>query len=104
MKNNKESFVYRVMLNSEWDEFKKKKKFFGNSLDISSGFIHLSTESQVNTTIEKYYNNENSIVIFRINVKDIENKLKWEKSRDNELFPHLYGFIDFFNVKKMNLS
>ena len=83
---------------------KKKKKFFGNSLDISSGFIHLSTESQLNTTIEKYYNNENSIVIFRINVKDIENKLKWEKSRDNQLFPHLYGFIDFFNVKKMNFS
>jgi len=27
MKNNKESFVYRVMLNSEWDEFKKKKSF-----------------------------------------------------------------------------
>ena len=28
MKSEKENFVYRVMLNSEWDEFKKKKKFF----------------------------------------------------------------------------
>jgi len=27
MKNKKESFVYRVMLNNEWDEFKKKKNF-----------------------------------------------------------------------------
>ena len=26
MKSKKENFVYRVMLNSEWDEFKKKKK------------------------------------------------------------------------------
>ena len=25
MKSEKENFVYRVMLNSEWDEFKKKK-------------------------------------------------------------------------------
>ena len=25
MKSKKENFVYRVMLNSEWDEFKKKK-------------------------------------------------------------------------------
>ena len=30
MKSEKENFVYRVMLNSEWDEFKKKK----NSLEI----------------------------------------------------------------------
>ena len=34
MKNKKESFVYRVMLKNEWDEFKKKKKFFGKKLDI----------------------------------------------------------------------
>ena len=54
MKNKKESFVYRVMLNNEWDEFKKKKKFFGNKLDIQSGFIHLSTKSQIKNTIEKY--------------------------------------------------
>ena len=27
MKNKKESFVYRVMLKNEWDEFKKKKNF-----------------------------------------------------------------------------
>ena len=103
MKNNKESFVYRVMLNSEWDEFKKKKKFFGNKLDIQSGFIHLSTKSQIKNTIEKYYKNEDSIIIFKINVKDIAKNLKWEISRNNQLFPHLYGFINFIDVKKTKL-
>ena len=66
-----------------------------NKEDKSINFLEIDLQNP---------NNENSIVIFRINVKDIENKLKWEKSRDNQLFPHLYGFIDFFNVKKMNLS
>ena len=103
MKNNKESFVYRVMLNSEWDEFKKKKKFFGNKLDIQSGFIHLSTKSQIKNTIEKYYKNEDSIIIFKINVKDIAKNLKWEISRNNQLFPHLYGFINFIDVKETKL-
>ena len=103
MKNNKESFVYRVMLNSEWDEFKKKKKFFGNKLDIQSGFIHLSTKSQIKNTIEKYYKNQDSIIIFKINVKDIAKNLKWEISRNNQLFPHLYGFINFIDVKKTKL-
>ena len=103
MKNKKESFVYRVMLNNEWDEFKKKKKFFGKTLDIKSGFIHLSTKSQIKNTIEKYYKNEDSIIIFKINVKDIAKNLKWEISRNNQLFPHLYGFINFIDVKKIKL-
>ena len=103
MKNKKESFVYRVMLNNEWDEFKKKKKIFGNKLDIQSGFIHLSTKSQIKNTIEKYYKNEDSIIIFKINVKDIAKNLKWEISRNNQLFPHLYGFINFIDVKKTKL-
>lgn len=103
MKNKKESFVYRVMLNNEWDEFKKKKKFFGNKLDIQSGFIHLSTKSQIKNTIEKYFKNENSIIIIKINVKDIAKNLKWEISRNNQLFPHLYGFINFIDVKKTKL-
>ena len=104
MKNKKESFVYRVMLNNEWDEFKKKKKFFGNKLDIQSGFIHLSTKSQIKNTIEKYYKNEDSVIIFKINVKDIAKNLKWEISRNNQLFPHLYGFINFIDVKKTKLT
>lgn len=103
MKNKKESFVYRVMLNNEWDEFKKKKKFFGNKFDIQSGFIHLSTKSQIKNTIEKYYKNQDSIIIFKINVKDIAKNLKWEISRNNQLFPHLYGFINFIDVKKTKL-
>ena len=103
MKNKKETFVYRVMLNNEWDEFKKKKKFFGNKLDIQSGFIHLSTKSQIKNTIEKYYKNEDSVIIFKINVKDIAKNLKWEISRNNQLFPHLYGFINFIDVKKTKL-
>ena len=83
---------------------KKKKKFFGNNLDHQSGFIHLSTKSQLKNTIDKYYKNEKSIIIFKVSVKDIEKKLKWELSRDNEIFPHLYGFINFFDVKKIELT
>ena len=82
---------------------KKKKKFFGNKLDIQSGFIHLSTKSQIKNTIEKYYKNEDSVIIFKINVKDIAKNLKWEISRNNQLFPHLYGFINFIDVKKTKL-
>ncbi len=101
MKNKKESYVYRVMLENEWNEFKKKKKFFGNKLDLQSGFIHLSTKEQLTKTIEKYYSHKVRVMVLEFKVKDLEKKLKWEISRDNQLFPHHYGFIDFFNVKRV---
>ena len=38
-------------------------------------------------------------MILKIDLKNIEENLKWEVSRDDQIFPHLYGFIDFVNVK-----
>ena len=101
MKSKKEIYVYRVLLENEWYEFKKKKKFFGNKLDIQSGFIHLSTKAQLNGTIKKHYDETKNLIILKLNVKDFKKKLKWEVSRDNQLFPHLYGFIDYFNVEQI---
>ena len=69
MKSKKEIYVYRVLLENEWYEFKKKKKFFGNKLDIQSGFIHLSTKAQLNGTIKKYYNEKKKIDNFKIKSK-----------------------------------
>ena len=104
MKNKKENYVYRVMLISEWEEFKKKKKFFGNEFDIQSGFIHLSTKAQLKGTIDKYYKELDNIIILKFDVKDLKKKIKWEISRDQKLFPHHYGFIDFINVKNIELT
>ena len=39
---DKKRFIYRVMKKKEWDDFKKKKRFYGNAFDLESGIIHLS--------------------------------------------------------------
>ena len=54
MQIKKETYVYRVMLQNEWNDL-KTKKIFGNKLDLDSGYIHLSTKAQLRKTIEKYY-------------------------------------------------
>ena len=98
MQIKKETYVYRVMLQNEWNEFKTKKKFFGNKLDLDSGYIHLSTKAQLRKTIEKYYYKKNDIVILKIDLKNIE-KILNGKFQETIKFFHLYGFIDFVNVK-----
>ena len=51
--------------------------------------------------LKKYYNETKNLIILKLNVKDFKKKLKWEVSRDNQLFPHLYGFIDYFYVERI---
>ena len=86
----------------EWDDFKKEKKFFGNAFDLESGFIHLSTKSQLKDTINRYFQDQKNIVILQICETRIRENLKWEISRNNQIFPHLYGFLELFDVKKVN--
>ena len=99
---DKEKFIYRVMDEKEWDDFKKEKKFYGNSFDLESGFIHLSTKSQLKDTINRYFQDQKNIVILQICETRIRENLKWEISRNNQIFPHLYGFLELFDVKKVN--
>ena len=99
---DKEKFVYRVMDKKEWIAFKKKKKFYGNTFDLESGFIHLSTRSQIKDTINKYFQDQKDLVILKICETKIKENIKWEISRNNQLFPHLYGFLELFDVKKVN--
>ena len=98
----KEKFIYRVMDKKEWNDFKKEKRFYGNAFDLESGFIHLSTKSQLKDTINRYFQDQKNIVILQICETRIRENLKWEISRNNQIFPHLYGFLELFDVKKVN--
>ena len=99
---DKEKFVYRVMHKEEWKDFKKKKKFYGNAFDLEYELINLSTRSQIKETINKYFKNQKDIVILKICETKIKENIKWEISRNNQLFPHHYGFLELFDVKKIN--
>ena len=99
---DKEKFIYRVMDKKEWEHFKKEKRFYGNAFDLESGFIHLSTKSQLEATINRYFQDQKNIVILQICETRIKENVKWEISRNNQIFPHLYGFLELFDVKKVN--
>ena len=90
--NNTFNFVYRVFRKKELKEFRIKNLFRGNELDIDSGFIHLSTNQQIKETIKKYFKKEN-VYIVKFKVSDLEDSLRWEKSRNDEIFPHYYGTL-----------
>ena len=91
--DNISNYVYRVFRKKELDEFRKNKLFRGNELDINSGFIHLCTNQQIKETINKYFKTEQTYIV-KFKISDLEDSLKWEKSRNDEIFPHYYGILE----------
>ena len=90
-------FIYKILTHEEWKNFKKRKIFL-NSLDVKSGFVHLSTKKQVNGTINKYFFDYSILVLVSFKFADLKKNLEWEISRDGNLFPHFYGKLDIKKV------
>ena len=100
--DNISNYVYRVFRKEELEEFRKSKLFRGNKLDINSGFIHLCTDQQIKETINKYFKTEQTYIV-KFKISDLEDSLKWEKSRNDEIFPHYYGMLESrFIIKIIN--
>ena len=87
------NYVYRIFTKEELEEFRKSKLFLGNELEFNSGFIHLCTDQQIKETINKYFKTEQTYIV-KFKISDLEDSLKWEKSRNDEIFPHYYGMLE----------
>ena len=87
--------IYKVLRNQEFLEFQKLGKTNGSSKDQTDGFIHLSTKVQLKGTLKNHFSGEENLILMAISADSISNTLKWEKSRQNKLFPHLYSKLVF---------
>ena len=86
-------FVYKIMPRSEWELTKKSGAFRGCGIDLTDGFIHLSSADQYAKTLELYFAGQTDLVRVAVNGKTLGDSLKWEASRGGDLFPHVYGEI-----------
>ena len=68
--------------------------FRGSPDDIRDGFIHLSTAPQVAETARKHFFGQIGLFLIAVDADVLGKALRWERSRNNELFPHLYDDLD----------
>ena len=88
--------VFKVCEKDEWKEAKNKDFFEGSKIDQSDGFIHLSTSEQLKGTLEKYFKLKSRLYLLEVNIENLE--IVWEKSRNEQLFPHLYQPLPLSSV------
>ena len=86
--------IYKICSASAWREAERQGVYRGSADDIRDGFIHLSQGSQVAETARKHFFGQTGLFLIEVDGDALGDALRWEASRNNDLFPHLYGELD----------
>ena len=86
--------IYKICPASAWREAERQGVYRGSADDVRDGFIHFSTASQVAETAKKHFSGQTGLFLIRVDADALGDALRWERSRNDELFPHLYGELD----------
>ena len=86
--------IYKICPASAWREAERHGVFRGSADDLRDGFIHFSTASQVAETAKKHFAGQIGLFLIAVDADALGDALRWEPSRNDEMFPHLYGELD----------
>jgi uncharacterized protein (DUF952 family) len=86
--------IYKICPASAWREAERQGVYRGSADDARDGFIHFSAASQVAETAKKHFVGQTGLFLIQIDADALGDALRWERSRNDELFPHLYGALD----------
>jgi uncharacterized protein (DUF952 family) len=94
--------IYKICPASAWREAERAGVYRGSADDKRDGFIHFSTAGQVAETARKHFSGQAGLFLIAVDVDALGDALRWEPSRNDELFPHLYGELDLGAVTEVH--
>lgn len=87
-------YIYHITTKEEWAEARKIGHYDSDTL-ATEGFIHCSTEPQVASVLERYYNGKTNLIKLKIEKSKVERPLVFELAGSiNEVFPHIHGALN----------
>jgi len=90
--------IYKIFRTPEWDLLQANGTTLGAPIDTQDGFIHFSTAAQVAGTLAKHFAGVGGLWLAALDETRLGDALKWEVSRGNALFPHLYRALDMADI------
>lgn len=90
--------IFKIFRPEQWEALQRSGLFEGSPDDLRDGFIHFSGLGQLRGTLAKYYASEPRVVIAAVRTDLLGGDLRWEVSRDGQLFPHLYAPLALAHV------
>lgn len=83
--------IYKITTKKQWADAEANRMFYGASIDLEDGYIHFSTAKQARETAVKHFAGQDDLVLVSVDEAMLGEALKYEVSRGEQLFPHLYG-------------
>lgn len=83
--------AYKILTVDQWAQFQADGMFHGAPVDLADGYIHLSAADQLQGTLDKHFAGQSGLVIAEADLAQLGATVRWEVSRGNALFPHIYG-------------
>jgi uncharacterized protein (DUF952 family) len=91
--------IYKICDQAAWGAAEAAGAFRGSDVDMRDGFIHFSTAAQVAETAAKHFVGQQDLILIAVDGDALGPALKWERSRGNDLFPHLYATLPLSAVR-----
>jgi uncharacterized protein (DUF952 family) len=91
--------IYKILSAADWEAAQQAERFEGSADDRRDGFIHFSDGGQVIGTARKHFAGQSDLMLLAVDPTRLAD-LRWERSRDDALFPHLYGPLDLDAVTR----
>lgn len=86
-----ETVAYKILTTPQMAELLERGCFAGAPVDLSDGYIHLSTAGQVRETLDRHFAGQDGLHIASVDLSLLGHAVKWEVSRGGALFPHIYA-------------
>jgi uncharacterized protein (DUF952 family) len=86
--------VYHMCPAEAWEAAKQIGTYRGTVDDRRDGFIHFSTAEHIVESARRHRSGQGGLLLIAVEDVRLGCRLRWEPSRDGDLFPHLYGALD----------
>jgi uncharacterized protein (DUF952 family) len=83
--------IYHVCKTADWHAAKSTGQYTGSADDTRDGYIHFSAAEQLRESVARHRAGQTDLILLAVDPDALGDALKWEPSRDDLLFPHLYG-------------
>ncbi|WP_170359253.1 DUF952 domain-containing protein [Ruegeria arenilitoris] len=90
--------IYKIFRAEEWAALQDQGASDGALIDVSDGYVHFSTAQQAAETAAKHFAGVEGLTLLACDADAMGDDLKWEVSRGDALFPHLYRQIRMTDV------
>jgi uncharacterized protein (DUF952 family) len=85
--------IYHMCKRLDWQNSKESGFYLGSADDLVDGFLHFSTAAQVAESAARHRAGIADLLLITVDANNLGPSLKWEPSRADQLFPHLYGSL-----------